>query len=521
MVATSLIACIAGVRVADAATTHITSPSSGSMLISSTQPGLASSNVVLSGTSDVVSGTLDIGCNAGGTVGAQIAQVATDAFGNFDTTMPASSFLSPGQGYCDLVAVGDWSDVVGGANVGPRVFVAQDAPTSGPTGTSDYFALLPAGGRGAFVFESLGHAGLDYSLSYDASDTAYSVFYGNGYLPADPAAGSPTPYATLRVDGRTAVTPYVAAQLSPGSASLLPLTYRVHPDPSGRASVITETDPILMCNTSQLPVSAGDNCTWFSASGVQVSRKMVVGAAHGAGYSGIAGQVAITDVWRSIDRRRHRVDLLSEEDYPSGGIGFSASWRGILSSPLPSVAAFLGVGPPGEAAIPRLAFPATYRVIGAPGAAASAANPVGIVTLAPAPTRMVWGTADNTFGLAQSFVIPPGRSITLTRIYDVAGSVGEARRIERVGRDAAIVPSVSAHVVGGAVTSFARVTVAGRVVDPAGIDVVSVAGRRITVGAGGRFRVSVRVHRGRNTLVAKVVDSAGNTSTATLRVVRR
>jgi len=106
-------------------------------------------------------------------------------------------------------------------------------------------------------------------------------------------------------------------------------------------------------------------------------------------------------------------------------------------------------------------------------------------------------------------------------VYTVGTSYAELTRLERVAKDEVVVPRLSVSRSTGVFTRSSSETIRGRLVDPGGSDTVTVVGHRVKIDAKGRFHASVHLHRGRNKILVKVVDSGGNTVQVVIRITRR
>jgi hypothetical protein len=513
--------CAPGIAAAN--TSNITSPSPGAVIISSGNPAQPAPDLTIAGISDVVSpSTVDILCAYNGTYLPVATSVATNGAGAFSTHVTSASLSAAGvsQGYCTLVAVPHGTTSVAPTNTGPRVFIAQNQITVSPRGIADFYVHVPVGRQASMDFGSIGEYGLDDSVSYGAADAHAVLFYGNDYVSGDTVGGAKVPAAGMVVDGQNAVFPDTENDNNATSTTLLPLTYHASIDPSGRHSVITETDPVALCNTNVTPVGTSPNCTTFRAAGVSVTRTIVAGALPGAGWGTASGQTVITDRWHATDGRRHVVSLLAEEDFSHNSIGFSASWVSALASPLQAIKGFLGGSPPATSTIPRTVGPVTYRTIMDYTGGPSVTNPVGVGTIYPAPSAASWGTALQYFNTSDRLVIPAHGSVARVRIYGFGETYAELARLERFTRDEAVAPRLSVGRIPRA-TAAATLRISGTMTDPAGIDVVTVNGHRVRVDARGRFASTVHLRRGGNVVTVKVVDSARNQATVVIRVRRR
>ena len=115
--------------------------------------------------------------------------------------------------------------------------------------------------------------------------------------------------------------------------------------------------------------------------------------------------------------------------------------------------------------------------------------------------------------------LPPGASTTYGWSFSQAITPGALSELEPAERDRFLHPTISfvspAHRL---VSARARITVTGLAGDPVGLSSVTLDGRPVSLRAGGKWSVSVRLHLGVNQLVAVATNDGGVTATAS-RVV--
>ncbi|MCE9670030.1 DUF6531 domain-containing protein [Myxococcus stipitatus] len=115
-------------------------------------------------------------------------------------------------------------------------------------------------------------------------------------------------------------------------------------------------------------------------------------------------------------------------------------------------------------------------------------------------------------------VSAPGPHLLVVTATDAAGNVREERRSFTIDQG---LPTVTIHEpIDGLVTREAQVEVEVEVVDGSPVDHVEVGGLRFTQGADGWWRRMVPLVSGTNVLVVDVIDTAGNTTTKRVTVVR-
>ncbi|WP_183406990.1 hypothetical protein [Nocardioides marmorisolisilvae] len=315
------------------ATSHITSPTSGThyMITDASPP----TTVTVTGTTTggTAGDLIDLRCyeargqweNYGST-----SSVPIDGNGNFSVQMPTDM----PYGTCVLRAVPHDYPGSGdlGSFTGPVVTTEYNISTkvlSGPnTGiVVDYYVDISSK-RALNGFESAASAGFEAArLQYSDGSSSSYLWDLNSSL-GNNLSGT---RALLRIDGRDAYGPYTAsraftdAQNTPG---LPALTYSSTRNATTGVLTIHETDPFVVCPAGAPYPSTTASCPQFSGAGIRLERTIVV---DDDGF-----QVHISDLWRSTDHKAHTLSIHDSEridgaDYGSGSfnptsVGLKLPW---------------------------------------------------------------------------------------------------------------------------------------------------------------------------------------------------
>jgi hypothetical protein len=268
--------------------------------------------ISIAGTSNGTTGdNVDLVCYAGDRSGVLASNVAVGSGGSF--SVPAAG-LAPALLYrvCNLRAVpagttpGDLSPYAG-----PRLLVGEterDLVSGGPNSGKLYnYYLYFQGVNGGDDYAALGECGLGDGYLLDSTDSLTTVtWFCNAFLDDTDAVANPT-RSEIQVDGANAYTPKTAEEINPAAPSGFPAisSYSYGQDAKTGNSVIHETDPIVKCPNATYPAT-NVTCPSFTSAGVTDTRTIT--QTQGGNV------VWITDVFKNTSGKRHRLDLLWQND---------------------------------------------------------------------------------------------------------------------------------------------------------------------------------------------------------------
>jgi hypothetical protein len=494
----------AGPAGAAASATQVTAPADG-LVVSSTD---TDTQVAVAGTATAAAkdDVLNLVCftrpGDATTVG---SATVTDAAGHFSGT----AFLGSLRGPCVLTAVpsgfvvatGDATPFLGALLTveAQRVSTVTSGPNTGTV--RDLRDWLQGTFAGAGLC-SLGSSGVCGGRLFDpvARRSTETVFNAAGWL------GSTTGTRSyLQVDGANAYPPARAAQLAadaPGLPAVVRTTVR---DPLTGVAHVSETDPIVRCDTDVFPPGAA--CTAFLDTGIRWERTSTV-SADGA-------VVDQRDVLVSTDGKAHTVSAYLGENLliaPAISPGVRFGW--VAGDPG-------GARPAGTTVNGPAAGPATLHVTAS--STAPDGDPVyanGTVTFDRPPASVrVNAPTDLIVRFGDVKVPAGGRADLVTTTYAIGRTAGQVATVAAAREDAAVGPVVTfATPRAGAIVLTPRVTVTGTATDNGAVAALTVAGRAVPVGAGGRFSTTVDLVKGANAVAATATDTAGNTTTSTLQL---
>lgn len=256
------------------------------------------------------------------------SNVPVQAGGAFSTTMETDDIY----GRCRLKAVP--AGYPAGASIaaysGPiltKENILTQAVTSGPNAgkVTDYAIAL----QGSRAFNGFGSAtGTGYwqsRLTFADGSSSNNFWNGNAALDLD----SDGDRNRIKVDGRHAFGPQLAASEFPDNVGLPALTVKVVRDTKTGVVTIKESSPIVLCPKGATWPLTGANCPKFVPSGIRLDRSIII---KGGGL-----QVHVTDVWRSTDGKSHLVsphyyESVVGADETAGGtptpVGLKVPWAG-------------------------------------------------------------------------------------------------------------------------------------------------------------------------------------------------
>jgi hypothetical protein len=194
---------------------------------------------------------------------------------------------------------------------------------TGPnTGKIREFYVWAGQRSGAFDYDSLTGCGIDDSYLIDRSlNQTALVFYCNAwfwwYENFDSKLASTR--SEIRVDGADAYGGDAANNINHDAPGLPAVRYSIRVNPITGRLVLHESEALVKCPDSTYPPTA-TTCPSFIPTGVRVKRTIV---------QDHAGRLArIIDVFKTTNRRSHRLDLLWQNDQrlqPYGGGGTSTT----------------------------------------------------------------------------------------------------------------------------------------------------------------------------------------------------
>ena len=384
---------------------------------------------------------------------------------------------------------------------GPRVLVAYTFPsviTNGPNlGLFDSIAFDAPTALGDFGVGDVGDCGLNLTRLAAGVSTygAPLLTCGAGLGAADPSRSlSEVPIDGVDAYGAGAL---VSVRATRQLAGFPVLTMSRTLSPAG-LSTFSEHDTFVTCGPGAVTPPTDLSCTALTGGGVRLVRSIV--------QSNGGRRLAVADRWESTGAG-HVLDLLYEDAFSPTAPSFPPFWNGRAMAT--RRAGDFSSGPRG---------PGTLLVDASPADPADIFNPQAAITWAEPPARVTW-YAPNRITEAYHRVIPKGGSVTITRVFDTAPGRSELQADASASLDPLSSPVLTAKA--PARTTAAYVVVTGRATDLVGVTRLTVAGRAVTLEAGGTFRVLVAVRPGRNTIRVVARDGAGNATTRMLRTTRR
>jgi hypothetical protein len=492
--------------------TNITSPANQTVLSYDEDNGAAPGNkITVTGTSNIISGTVDINCYFGGGTSANYAQlissVATDGSGNFST------------------GAINWIDIVVGLSCVLRAVPGGSTPSGQEPGSTTTNFLGPILRGGAFgsstisgssvpenngkVYDYGSHFGqmkgaVDYSSLGDCGLT-YSVVYGPDLAQAENGLFGCSAYFTagsMKVDGTPAFNPSSAANRSFPGASCCPssmnvvglpnLTRSWSVEPTTANVTIQETDPLVFYNAA--------SGTYVTA-GVQVQRTISQDA------DGLRSTIA--DHWSSTDGKAHAVKLVYLDSFYA--ISNTPAFRFPWVSGNPGYSTPSG-GDPVPA--PPWAVTYFYRKSGSL-ADGDPRNLHAAVMLSSPPDAMVFGSTGRRLISSYARTVPATGTLDLTFIYAGGFSDAQTSALVLAQQDAFSGPVVKFTAPpDGTVLATPNVTLTGTAADNVGLASFQLNGADVPVAATGDWSKAVVLKPGPNTFTAVAKDGAGNTTQA-------
>ncbi len=384
-----------------------------------------------------------------------------------------------------------------------------------PNASNHYnYEIEPSSLSAYFDIESVGRCGLAFSNLYAPEKLTESepLFYCNGALPMqDIPPSGPSTRSPLQIDGANAYSPAAAhaVEAKLEVKALLPgapqVTVTKTFEPLTGQVTVDEVDPIVKCFPQSVSPPTLASCTSFVSTGVQLERTW---------QTSNANQVArMTDTWHSTDGATHSLNALYDQEtanegkeggayeFPGTNV-FSATSKG------ETVALPAGLG--------RIYYKEDAKTLGE----GDGEHPQGAIvydTPPSGPLSVYLGSSSekglNGFEMPYQGTIPAGGSYTLRLAFIQAYKLPEVEALSAevlAGYPPSSPPSLTiASPANGTTVTTPSVTVSGTVTDTRVITSFTVAGKAVSVGAGGAWSASIPLTKGANTIKALATDQAG------------
>jgi hypothetical protein len=488
----------------------ITTPANGSELFFNGDNGTGATTVSGTVTGATTGAKGDIVCyTVGDTKFTKVVSGIDVSSGSFAINVS----LSPIAGFaCQLAMIPAGSGKTGDAAApftGPAISVSDQFSHSSQGSLYGYYILsgtLPW----SFALQSLGDCPVTSSFATDTGTLgSFSLFTGNACLPKSSGVGTAAgTRSSLQIDGLNAYAPAAISSLA-SQPGFEPLSYGALFNATHDTVVISETDIPTICNPPATFPPTTSTCPSLHDSGIQVqtTTRLLPG-----------GQTArVTQQFSSVDGHTHTVDALFSQavEAPSTGESPGFQFPGQPSFATHSQPDSFAAFPPG---------PGSIIAIGdASGFLPATSNPIGAITYSRPPTSADFvsakGNQTAVFLMHYGDTIPAGGSVTYDWSFTQASSTGSLEGLEAVERDRFGSPTViisNPH--NGATVTTPTVRVQGRVEDSVRVSSLNVAGQGVIVRPGGIFGVTVKLKRGKNTIVATALNAAGNAGTQSISV---
>lgn len=502
--------CLAAPAHAAITASNITSPANGSELFFNGDNGTGAMTVRGTVTNATPGAKGDIVClTKSDTSSATVVSGVDVSTGSFAINVS----LKPVAGSaCRLAMIPAGSGRTGDAAApftGPAISVSDQYSHSSSGSLYGYYILsgtLPW----AFAFQSLGDCPVISSWATDPSTLgSFALFTGNACLfrtsGVGPAAGT---RAGLQIDGLNAYPPAAISSLT-NRAGFEPLSYGALFNAAHDTVLINETDAIMICDPPATFPPTTTTCPSLHDSGVHVQQTTRLQP---------GGQTArVTQQFSSVDGHSHTIDALFSQSVSAPAPGESPGFE------FPGQTSFATHSQPDSfAAFP--AGPGSIIAIGdASGFLPATSNPIGAITYSRPPTSVDFVSAKNastaTMLMHYADTVPAGGSVTYDWSFTQASSTVSLGFLEAVERDRFGSPNVIiSNPRNGATVKTPTVRVQGRVEDSVAVSSLNVAGHGVIVRAGGVFGVTVKLKRGKNTILAIARNAAGNAGTKSILV---
>jgi hypothetical protein len=497
-----VVVCLLWAASARAAITasNITSPASGTELFYNGDSG--SGNVTVRGT---VSGATpnakgDLLCySVGDSHETKLASGIDVSSGSF----VASSSLQPIAGLaCRLAVVPAGKTPVATSSTdpaavfaGPAISVSDQYSHSSAGNLFGYYVLtgtLPW----SFAFQSLGQCPINSSFATEPGSLGtFSVFTGNLCLKQLSTRSG------LQVDGQNAYPPGAISSLT-SRPGFEPLSYGAFFNAQHDAVTITETDIPTVCDAPNTYPPTTSTCPSLHDSGIQIQQTTTLLP------GGEVARVALKFV--SVDGRPHAVDSLFSDTVGAPAAGRTPAFQ------FPGQSGFSAQSEPASfSGFP--AGPGSIAAISDGGGTPATTNPIGALTYSRAPAAATFTSASGaqfaTFLMHYADTVPAGGSILYDFSFSQASSSAALTGLEAVERDRFGNPTVTiGSPRNNSTTTNQLARIRGQAFDAVGIASLTVGGQGVPLRSGGVFGATVKLHVGKNLILATVRNFAGNTS---------
>jgi hypothetical protein len=401
---------------------------------------------------------------------------------------------------------------------GPVISVSQQF-THSSNGNTFGYNIIAGTPSWSFQLNSLGAApragsdvGCPIVASFATNPTdlgSFTLFDGDACLPVDsgiaPAQGT---RSALQIDGLNAYPPGSITALS-GAAGFQPLVYNATWSPSHETVAVTETDLPVICNPPGGYPPTPTSCPSLANSGIAVQQTTAVLP---------GGQVVrVAQRYVDLDRKPHTLDVLVSQSigaFTRGQIpGFEFPGQSVFATHAAPDAFSTFPGGPG-----------TIYVVANAATPPATSNPTGAITYGQPPLQADFITAAGaqraTFVMHYVIHLAAGGTATFDWSYSQASDAAGLAPLVHVERDRFFTPTLRLRSPrNGSVARNSPIVVTGVATETVGITSVSVNGRGAILGAAGRFRATISLHTGRNTIRAIATNVAGNRSTALVTVL--
>jgi hypothetical protein len=314
---------------------------------------------------------------------------------------------------------------------------------------------------------------------------------------------------SLQVDGQNAYTLQQLPRLDYDGGGPEGTTYpqgvssfeaSIAQDDKGNVT-ISESYPLYRCadNTVYPPTVA--SCPTVSSAGVRLDRKKV-SSDGGATF-------AVSDTFVSTDGGQHSV----RSDYRNE----SSTWY----------TNYIDYRMPGEETGSVRLWGDVFQWQSAPGTmfwydqADNTSVGAGALTELQKPEATTWNSYYEWYQRFEGTTVPAGGSTTLDHIYQVAFHASDIEALAAAKTDPLGAPQVAiTSPADNTLTQQDAVLVTGTAADNVGVKSLTVNGTPTVVGGDGKWSQTVLLNEGENTITAVATDGSGQSSQASLKVIR-
>jgi hypothetical protein len=515
-------AALVGAAPAMAAVTHTAITTPGDPYHAVANQANATELRVVSGTSDGTTGDLvDLRCYANGTDWSPNPgqDIPVNADGSFSGQINLFSISDNGSA-CILRAVPD-NTYPGNTSAfsGPRMLITY---WQGPESSSPYNVHNGGTVTPYFYGEFEGLKGNSYLLTVNANGlyrfapTNPTTLYNNGYwqhyYPVEDGAAlyqgnQDGKASSVRIDGTNAYTVGALPYMDYDGAGPEGYTYpagvaspqaSISQDGNGNVTV-TESEPLYFCQDTSYPPNS-TKCPTVTSAGVRLDRTLA---------SSDSGQTfTVTDNLVSTDGAQHTVgaNYYNRADNYYNYIEFRM---------------------PGEANASVRNWGDMFRWQSAPATmfwfdtGDESTSGAGALTELQKPDSTTWGNSRRFYQNYDSTTVPAGGSASLAHIYQVAFLKSEIEAAAGAKTDPFGAPQVAVTSPSdGTLTKAESVVVTGTASDNVGVKSLKVNGTPTLMNQDGTWSATVPLTEGTNTITAVAADGAGQSTQASVRVIR-